>query len=380
VFGKPIELFEIFGFRVRIDPSWFIVALLVTWNFATIVFPAQLAGRTHATYWMMGIAGSLIYFLSVLLHELSHSLVARTYGLEMRGITLFIFGGVAEMPREPTTPKSEFVIAAAGPLASMVLALVFGGLGLAGQAFGGPAPAIAVLFYLGILNGALAAFNLIPAFPLDGGRLLRSVLWGWKKDLRRATRVSSAIGSGFGLLLIAVGGVEIFTGNFTSGLWMCLIGLFVRNAAASSYQQLLLRRALEGETVARFMHPDPVTVPRGISVEELVKDYIYRHHYKMFPVVDDSGRLLGCVTTRQVRELPRDEWDRQTVGALAAQCNPENTVGAGTDAMEALSRMNRTGTSRLMVVDGDRLIGILTLKDLLRFFALKMELEESARG
>lgn len=377
MFGKPIELFEIFGFRVRIDPSWFIVALLVTWNFATLVFPTQLAGRGNATYWAMGIAGSLVYFLSVLLHELSHSLVARTFGLEMRGITLFIFGGVAEMPQEPTTPKSELLIAAAGPLASVILALVFGGIGLAGQTFGWPAPVTTVLVYLGILNFALAVFNLIPAFPLDGGRLLRSILWGWKNNLRWATRVSSTIGAGFGLLLVLLGGVEIFTGNFTSGLWMCLIGLFVRNAAAASYQQLLLRRALEGETVARFMHPDPVTVPRGISVEELVRDFIYRYHYKMFPVVDDAGRLLGCVTTRQVRELPREEWDRQTVGALAARCNPENTVGADTDAMEALSRMNRTGASRLMVVDGDRLLGILTLKDLLRFFALKMELEES---
>jgi Zn-dependent protease/CBS domain-containing protein len=379
VFGKPIELFEIFGFKVKIDPSWFIVALLVTWNFATLVFPAQLAGRTHATYWTMGVAGALVYFLSVLLHELSHSLVARTYGLEMRGITLFIFGGVAEMPMEPTTPRSEFVIAAAGPVASVVIGLVCGGLGLAGRLSGWPEPAVTVLLYLGLLNGALALFNLVPAFPLDGGRLLRSILWGWKKNLRWATRVSSTIGSGFGLLLIALGGVEIFTGSFTSGLWMCLIGLFVRNAAASSYQQLLLRRALEGETVARFMHPDPVTVPRGISVEELVKDYIYRYHYKMFPVVDDAGRLLGCVTARQVRELPRDEWDRQTVGALAARCTPENAVGPDTDAMEALSRMSRTGASRLMVVEGDRLLGILTLKDLLRFFALKMELEETGR-
>jgi len=376
VFGKPIQLFEVFGFKVRIDPSWFIVALLVTSNFATLVFPAQLAGRSRAIYWAMGIAGALIYFLSVLLHELSHSLVARRYGLEMRGITLFIFGGVAEMPQEPTTPRSEFVIAAAGPAASVVIGLACLGLGLACESQGWAEPA-SVLTYLGILNGALALFNLIPAFPLDGGRLLRSILWGWKKNLRWATRISSTIGSGFGLLLIALGGVEIFTGSFTSGLWMCLIGLFVRNAAAASYQQLLLRRALEGETVARFMHPDPVTVPRGISVEELVKDYIYRYHYKLFPVVDDAGRLIGCVTARQVRELPRDEWDRQTVGALAARCNPENTVGTDTDAMEALSRMNRTGVSRLMVVDGDRLLGILTLKDLLRFFALKMELEET---
>ncbi|HEX9941409.1 MAG TPA: site-2 protease family protein [Thermoanaerobaculia bacterium] len=378
MFGRPIELFQVFGFKVRIDPSWFIVAVLVTWSFATAAFPAQLPGRPPATYWLMGIAGALGYFLSVVLHELSHSLVARTYGVEMRGITLFIFGGVAEMPGEVPSPQSEFVIAAAGPAASFLIAAVCGGIGFVGRLDGWAAPATAVLVYLAFLNAGLAVFNLIPAFPLDGGRILRSILWGWKGSLRWATRISAGIGGGFGLLLVALGvlTVAFVPGGFTSGLWLFLLGLFVRNAAAMSYQQLLLRRALAGEPVSRFMQPNPVTVPRAISVQELVQDYIYRHHFKMFPVVDDAGRLFGCVTTRQVRELPRDEWDRQTVGSLAERCNPENTVRADTDAMEALSRMSRTGASRLMVVDGDRLLGILSLKDLLRFFSLKMELEE----
>jgi len=378
VFGRAIKLFQIFGFTVRIDPSWFIVAVLVTWSFATVAFPTQLPGHPPATYWLMGTAGALLYFLSVVLHELSHSLVARTYGVEMRGITLFIFGGVAEMPGEIPTPQSEFVIAAAGPAASFVIALVSGGVGFIGRLNGWPAPVVTVFLYLAFLNAALAVFNLIPAFPLDGGRILRSILWGWKKNLRWATRISAGIGGGFGLLLVALGvlTVAFVPGGFTSGLWMFLLGLFVRNAAAMSYQQLLLRRALAGEPVSRFMHADPVTVPRAISVLDLVQDYIYRHHFKMFPVVDDSGRLLGCVTTRQVRQLPREEWDRQTVGALAERCGPENTVRADTDAMEALSRMSRSGASRLMVVEGDHLLGILSLKDLLRFFSLKMELEE----
>jgi Zn-dependent protease/CBS domain-containing protein len=372
LFGRPIELFRIFGFAVRIDPSWFIVAVLVTVSFATVVFPSRLPGQTAAGYWLMGVAGALVYFLSVVLHELSHSLFARTYGVEMRGITLFIFGGVAEMPGEPPSPLAEFVIAAAGPAASFAIALVCGGLSFAA---GLETPAGAVLLYLAFLNGALALFNLVPAFPLDGGRILRSILWGWKGSLRWATRISSSIGSGFGLLLIGLGVLATVSGGWTSGLWLILLGLFVRNAAVMSYQQLLLRRALEGEPVSRFMQPNPVSVPRAISIQELVQDYIYRHHFKMFPVVDDSGRLLGCVNTRQVRELPREEWDRQTVGSLAERCGPENTVAADTDAMEALSRMSRTGASRLMVVDGDRLLGILTLKDLLRFFSLKMELE-----
>lgn len=376
MFGKPIQLFTILGFKVRIDPSWFLVAILVTWSFATASFPQQLPGRTAATYWLMGVVGALIYFLSVVLHELSHSLAARTYGLEMRGITLFFFGGIAEMPNEPPTPLSEFVIAAAGPAASFAIALACGGAGLLGGAAGLPAPAVTVLFHLAFLNALLAVFNLVPAFPLDGGRILRSVLWGWKNSLRWATRVSSAIGAAFGLLLIGLGIILFLWGQIASGFWLFLLGLFVRNAAQASYQQLLLRRALEGEPVSRFMQADPVTVPRSISVEQLVQDYIYKHHFKMFPVVDDAGRVLGCVTTRQVKELPREEWERQTVGALALRCGPENTVGPGEDAMEALSRMSRTGASRLMVIDGDRLLGILTLKDLLQFFSLKMELEE----
>src|SRR6185295_9246217 len=170
---------------------------------------------------------------------------------------------------------------------------------------GWPAPVTAVLLYLGFLNAALAVFNLVPAFPLDGGRILRSILWGWKKSLRWATQVSAGIGGAFGLLLMAFGVFSAVSGGFTAGVWMFLLGIFVRNAAQMSYQQLLLRRALAGEPVSRFMHPDPVTVPRAISVLDLVQDYIYRYHFKMFPVVDGSGRLLGCVTTRQVRQLPK---------------------------------------------------------------------------
>jgi Zn-dependent protease/CBS domain-containing protein len=377
VFGRSIHLFKIFGFSIRMDPSWLIVVVLFTWTFATQVFPRMLPGLDRPTYLGMGIAGVLGLFLSVVLHELSHSLTARRFGVEMRGITLFIFGGVAEMTGEPPHPKAEFWIAAAGPLASFALALAGFGLVPLAAAAGLPAPVDGLLRYLALLNVSLAVFNLIPAFPLDGGRILRSILWGWKGSLRRATRITSQIGSGFGMLLLALGVLRFVFGDFLGGMWMFLIGLFLRNAAQMSYQQLLLRRAFEGEPVSRFMQPDPVTVPRHISVAELVQSYIYRHHFKMFPVVDDAGRLIGCVTTRQVKELPREEWDRQTVGALAAGCSAENTVRADTDAMQALSAMSRAGISRLMVVDGDRLLGILSLKDLLRFFSLKMELEET---
>jgi CBS domain-containing protein len=189
--------------------------------------------------------------------------------------------------------------------------------------------------------------------------------------------VTAGIGSAFGMALIVLGVLQFIRTNDFSALWMALIGLFLRNAARMSYQQLLLRTALEGERVSRFMKADPVTVPRQISVRELVDDYLFRYTHKLYPVVD-GDRLVGCVTTREIKQLPRDEWDRQTVGAIAQAPCAENTIAPDTDAMAALAAMSRRRASRLMVVEGERLVGILTLKDLLEFFSLKMELEEAS--
>jgi CBS domain-containing protein len=210
---------------------------------------------------------------------------------------------------------------------------------------------------------------------LDGGRVLRSILWGTWNDLRRATRVSAAIGSAFGIGLIALGIFQLIGGNFIAGLWWFLIGLFIRNAAQMSYQQLLVRNSLEGEPVRRFMNPHPVTAPSSITVEQLVEDYIYKYHFKMFPVVD-NGRLLGCITTRQIKEVPREKWSQETVGELAIQGSHENTISPETDAVKALAQMHQTGTSRLLVVEGTHLVGILTLRDLMKFLSLKVELEQ----
>lgn len=375
MFGRRIELFTAFGIPIRIDTSWFVVALLISWTLADSYFPSSYPGHPTATYWTMGIAGALGLFASIIIHELAHALAARQYGLSIRGITLFIFGGVAEMDREPPSAIAEFFVAIAGPIASVFLAVSFLATGFLWMFAGWPGAASGVLFYLMFINFVLVVFNLIPAFPLDGGRVLRSALWQWRKDLRWATAVTSRIGSGFGLLLIVFGVLEVIRRqDFIGGMWLFLIGMFLRSAAQGSYRQLTLRRNLEGETVERFMHPDPIAVPRVISVAELVEQYVYRYHYKLFPVVDDD-RLLGCVTTQQIKELPQEEWARQTVGSIATPCSRDNTVGPQTDALEALSKMSRSGASRLMVVEGERLVGIITLKDLLRFLALKVELE-----
>lgn len=379
MFGKRIELFRLFGFPIRVDLSWFIVAVLFTWTFAGY-FGGPEENWPSAVAWSMGAAAAVGLFGSIVLHELSHAVVARYYGLPIKGITLFIFGGVAEMAEEPPTAKAEFMVAIAGPVASALISGTLGFLWFLGQISGTAAAASAVAATLALLNLSLVLFNLVPAFPLDGGRVLRSILWAVKGDLRWATRVSSTIGSGFGMALILLGILQFIKGDAVGGIWFFLIGLFLRGAAQGSYQQLLLRRTLEGEPVSRFMQTEVVAVPRAISIAELVESYVYRHHFKLFPVVD-GDRLVGAISTRTVKELPREEWDRQSVGAVAEPPSEENSIAADADALSALSRMSRTGTSRLLVVDGDRLVGIVALKDLMRFFSLKMELEpEGGRG
>jgi len=373
--GSRMTLFRVAGIAIRIDASWIFLAVLVTWSLAVSFFPMHYRGLPPRTYWMMGAIGAVGLFASILFHELSHALVARRRGVAMNGITLFIFGGVAEMEEESEDARTELLTALAGPLATVVLILVLWPLGSLAMAQRWPVIATATIRYLATINLVLLIFNMIPAFPLDGGRVLRAALWSWKRDVRWATRIASQTGSAFAFVLIILGIARVIGGDFVGGMWSFLIGSFLRNAAAMSYQQTVLREALRGSSVRRFMKSDVITVPREISVAELVENYFYKHHFKMFPVIAD-GRLTGCVSTREVAKLPREEWSRQTVGAIATGCTEQNSVSADTDAIDALARMNKTRASRLLVVEGERLVGILTLKDLLRFLALKIELEE----
>jgi len=375
MFGKRMKLFNLLGFEVKIDASWLVIAVLVTWSLASGLFPYLYPGISREAYWTMGVLGALGLFASIVAHEFCHSLVARKVGIPMKGITLFIFGGVAEMGDEPPTARAEFLMAIVGPLSSMAIGAVFYLIYRGGQSAGWSTSVNGVIYYIAYINGILAAFNLLPAFPLDGGRVLRSILWGARGNLRWATRVSATIGSAFGLGLIFLGIYKFVSGDVIGGVWMFLIGMFLRNAAQMSYQQLLVRKALEGEPVRRFMNPDPVTVQSSSTVEKLVEDYIYKYHHKMFPVMEGE-KLVGCITTRQVKDIPREAWDRETIREAASPCSDENTISPATDAVKALAMMNQSGVSRLLVVEGGRLVGLVTLKDLLDFFSLKVELEE----
>lgn len=376
MFTQPVTLFKVFGFDIRLDASWLLLAILVTWSLAVGFFPQLRPGLTPGVYWSMGVIGLIGLAVSILLHELAHALVARRYDLPIRSITLFLFGGVAELREEPRSPSSEFLVALAGPVMSFALA---GVLWLLVQAVGpgigqGAGDLLGVVAgYLAVINLLLATFNLVPAYPLDGGRMLRAALWGWKRDIVWATRIASLLGSGFGILLIVLGLMNVLQGSFLAGMWWFLIGMFVRSASAMALQQTVAREVLSGRPVSTFMRSEPVTVDPATTVDRLVSDYVYRHYYKSFPVVS-GDRLLGWVAIDDVKRVPREEWGRIAVAELMRPAAEENTIGAGEDVGVALGRMRQSGLTRLLVVEGRRLVGVLSLKDLIGYLQIARDL------
>ena len=377
---RGIHLFTLFGFEVKLDLSWLLLALLISWSLGAGWFPArypELSGHAHA--WM-GVSVAIGVFFSIVFHEFSHSIVARFYGMPIRGITLFIFGGVAEMESEPPNPKAEFLMAIAGPICSFLLAAVLWGTAAIAQGSSWPLPVTGVLSTLAVINFTVAVFNLAPAFPLDGGRVLRAALWHWRRDLHEATFISSRIGRGFGTALMILGVVAFVGGNLIGGMWWFLIGIFVRGAASSSYQQLVLKDMVEGQPVRRFMRSEPITVAPSVSIADWVEEYVYRHHYKMYPVLDGS-QLLGCITVDSLQGLQRNDWPSTKVADLMESRSESNTIDAGTDTMALLSRILQPGgRSRFMVVEDDRLVGVISLKDLLELISLKLQIESPGRG
>ncbi len=374
MFGKKIKLFNLLGFQVSIDLSWIILAVLITWSLSKGLFPQYYEGLSTGTYWIMGIAGMIGLVFSIVFHEFCHSLVARKYGMPMKGITLFIFGGVAEMDDEPISPKAEFLMAIAGPISSIFIGFVFLGLLQLSGRLEWSKPFKGVIGYLMFINFILAGFNLIPAFPLDGGRVLRSALWGWKNDLNKATRISSNFGSAFAVLLMILGVLSILAGNFIGGLWWLLIGLFIKGASQGSYQNLVFRNMISGKTVGELMTTDPVTIPADISLSEAVEEYFYKYHHRMYPVVRD-GELVGCLTTRQLQNFPKGLWHEQNVSDIAHKCDDSNMVDVNADAFRLLKDFNKMQHSRLLVVQNGKLKGVITHKDIMDYLLIRNDLE-----
>jgi Zn-dependent protease/CBS domain-containing protein len=353
---------RLLGFRIRIDYSWFVVLILVTWTFSTWQFPVDLPGLSRIAYLGMGFTGALLLFLSVLLHELAHSVVARSRGIEVEGITLFIFGGVAEMRKEPDRALDEFLLTIVGPLSSLALAGIFVALARL-FSFAGLAPAAVVAGTLAMLNLVLAVFNMVPAFPLDGGRVLRAVLWRVTGDPYRATRWATWVGRGFGWLLIGYGFFLFVSGIQFAGVWGIFLGWFLSGAATSAAEQNELKHALQGVTVGRVISGPAVFVPGDLTGEELVDRYFLRYPATAFPVV--RGRsLVGVVATGDVSRLSLDERATTYLFDLMAPIEEVPVVEADRSLVDLVLAVGAGNHDRLVVVRDGEVLGAVTSEDI----------------
>ncbi|RPI33111.1 MAG: CBS domain-containing protein [Chloroflexota bacterium] len=386
-----LKLARLFGINIYIDWSWIFIFLLVTWNLAAGVFPQIHPEWSLGLNIAIGLAASLLFFGSVLAHELAHSLVAKASGLPVRRITLFIFGGVSNIEREPPSPLTEFLISIVVPLTSLILGALFivlGGASLmsVGTSLGNPTQALrnldplsTLLIWLGPINILLGIFNLIPGFPLDGGRVLRSILWAATNNLRTATRWATLVGQIVAWLFIIAGiamafGVRIpfFGTGIISGLWLAFIGWFLNNAASQSYQQVVVEDMLEGVPVSRLMRPNAPTVDPNIPVSGLVDQFIMGTDERAFPVVVEN-RLVGLVCLEDVRKVPRTAWDETQVGQIMTPADKLDIVNPREDANDALNKLVRRDIRQMPVVQNGQLVGMLRRRDIMRWLQLQSE-------
>lgn len=367
--GRGFRIGSILGLEISIDLSWLVILALVVWSFTTGVFPAVVPDLPAGAYLVMGIAGAALFFGSLLLHELAHSVVARAKGIEVEGITLFVFGGVSRMRTEAGSPEDEFVIAGVGPLTSLALAGAFLALSVLGGGAGLGTPAVVVARYLSFLNLALAVFNLLPGFPLDGGRLFRAAVWRLTGDLDRATRWATTGGRAMGMLFIFLGLWQAFSGNVLGGLWIVFIGWFLGGAAQMSYRQHVLQAGLEGATARDGMTRNPLTVPPETGLREFVDEYVLHGPHRSYPVTD-GGQILGLITLGRVLEEDRERWPELTVRDVLIEVDDRTSVAPEESLVEVLRRLHGGPVDRLLVVEGEKLIGVVTSDDVIEWLAL----------
>ncbi len=368
---------RIAGIRIRVDWSWIIIFLLVTWTLAVGYFPVLFPNFTIGLFWVLGAISSLLLFASVLVHELAHSFVARSQGLPVESITLFIFGGVSQIEEEPRTARNEFLMALVGPLTSLALALVFWVVFLGTATTSGPVAAVSQ--YLAVINLALGIFNLVPGFPLDGGRVLRAIIWGISGNLRSATRIASYVGQGFAFLLIFGGVALIFGGAFLSGIWLAFIGWFLNNAAAASYRQLIVRQSLEGVPVRRLMETDVDKVAPDLTVQRMIDEHILSGRQHAYPVMTD-GEMVGLICLHDIRNVPRDARATEQVSQAMTPYDKLVTVNPGEDLSKAVDALGRYGYEQLPVVDEPHhLVGLLRRADVINYLQVQTDLGDGGR-
>jgi Zn-dependent protease/predicted transcriptional regulator len=370
---------------VRIEADW---SLLVIFGLVLLQLGMGILPRWHPTWspalvWSVALVAAVAFFASIVVHELSHALVAKLHGIPVRRITLFLFGGVAHLDREPSSPRAELTTAVIGPIVSLVIGVAATWLGwmLGGNAstmladeptlaLSSLGPVATVLLWLGPVNITLAIFNMLPGFPLDGGRVLRAILWWASGDLVRATRWASTGGAIIGFALVALGLVSLINGNFGAGLWIALIGWFLAGAAREAYRQILVRRALDDVPLDLVMQPDVRTVAPEATIEELVHDHLMKSEQRAFPVIRD-GILVGIVCMPDVRRVSRDAWSTARVADLMTPADKLVTLDLHAPASEALEKLAAHEFDQIPVVEGAKLRGLVRRRDLLKWLALR---------
>ena len=375
--NPTVRLFTIAGIPISVHASWLAVYALITWTLAAGYFPRVLPELGPVASWIYGLVAALLLFASVLVHELAHSVVATAHGLRVRGITLHVFGGVSLMEEEPATARAEALIAIAGPIASFAIAgtlwvvrVVAASGGLGGHLGALPTSSVgAIADYLMTVNVAVGVFNLIPGYPLDGGRLLRALLWRWNGSPSRATYTASRVGVALAMMLMMLGVFEFLGGSVVGGIWLVLIGLFLQSAAKASSSQVALRQALDRLPVSAIMAREVVTVTPDTSIAELV-DHFWAHHYTTFPVVE-AGAVAGIASLAQAQQVVQDQWRVTRVRDVMRPVDASLTARPGESAFVALERATENGIGRLAVIDAGRLVGYLSLKDITHALALR---------
>jgi Zn-dependent protease len=367
--SQGILLGKILNIPVNVDYSWFLIFILLTWSLAISYYPSEFMQWPTAWYWIMGVITAILLFVSVLLHELGHSIVALRYKIPVRNITLFIFGGVAQISSEPPTAMSEFWIAIAGPVVSFLLAGLFALLELIVSSL---TPLFALMKYLAYINGTLGLFNLIPGFPLDGGRVFRAIVWGTSGNFRKATQIATGVGRAIAYIFILVGVYYIFSGNFSGGIWIAFIGWFLESAARSQAQQMAVRDLLAGRKVYQAMSQSYTIISPTITLQRLADMHILGEGRRFF-IVQDENSIRGVLTLQTIRDIPRDQWLNMTAEQAMIQAGDMQWVRPESELWDALERMDQNGVNQLPVIRDNQIAGLLTRENVISFLRTLQE-------
>jgi Zn-dependent protease len=363
VFRHTIPIGRVLGIPIDLDYSWFLIAALITWLLAVNYYPAEFKGGTTGEYWLMGAVTAVLFFASIVVHELAHSWVALRYKVPVNRITLFIFGGVSQIAGEPPSASAEFLIAVVGPLTSFALAALFYFLE---RVFVNAAPALAVAKYLALINGLLGLFNLIPGFPLDGGRVFRAIVWGVNKNFRRATLIAASTGRFFGFFFIVIGVWQALRGDVINGLWIAFIGWFLESAAGAQVQQQMVQGLLVGHKVSEVMGDACPHVPGNTPLQKLIDQEVLTHGRRCF-LVDRGDHPVGLLTLHNMKEVPRSSWVTTTAAEAMIPLGKLSTIDPNAELWTALEKMGVDGINQMPVMRGDDMVGMLSRGDIVRY-------------